>query len=355
MKKRLPAFTLIETIIVMAIFSLIMYSVMQLMGPVMQYFVRSANFENSTACLDNMRRCIEGNLMYADRVRGYAGYEPYHYSDGNNDGILTSTYEPSEALKAQVTEFYNDFFKDRVCFDASGTIYVLCFDNTQIANDDALANLAMLSDYSDQELNQGKLLLYKFPYDYAAGVYSFDPDGYTFEEWAVNQKLYGNFDYTFYLGFDGTGDDGKPLTDNAALLGMYTFKPTDCKIHIKVTEVKRAAGGGLTKVADSAVYQNTYASFVLENALQYGTTAYTSQPQYDMKIIYDPTLSGGDASNPSSFVKKSYAQVLPLVKYDTNDVAAAVQGGASSNFYFIFTTPDSCTNVDPTQWGITVS
>lgn len=360
MKKRLPAFTLIETIIVMAIFSMIMYSVMQLMGPVTQYFVRSANFENSTACLDNMRRCIEGNLMYADRVRGYAGYEPYHYSDSDGDGIVTSTYAPSEALKEQVTDFYKDFFKDRVCFDASGTIYVLCFDNTQIANADALSNLAMLSDYSDQELNQGKILLYEFPYDYAAGVYSFDPNVYTFEEWTVNQKLYGNFDYTFYLGSDGTGDDGKPLTDNAALLGKYTFTPTDCKIHIKVAEVMRAVGGGLTRASDGAVYQNAYASFVLENALQYGTTAYTSAPQYDMKIIYDPTLSGGNASDPSSFVKKSYAQVLPLVKFGTDptsayDVAAkAAQGGASTNFYFIFTTPDSTNNVDPVNWGITV-
>ncbi len=376
MKKRLSAFTLIETIIVMAIFSMIMFSVMQLMDPVTKYFVRGSNFENSTACLDNMRRCIEGNLMYADRIRAYAGFEPYHYSatgvdsdgDGTVDlnGVLTSTYAPSDVLKAQVTDFHNTFFNDRVCFDASGTIYVLCFDNTQIISDDALKNLSRLSTYSDLRLNQGKILLYGFNYSAAKNgegkvEYTLDLDNPTIREWTVNQKLYGNFDYTFYLGTNGkvtdpsTGDE-VVLGSTGDLLDAYNMIFTDCKIHISVGEVRRAEGGGLERSGQAASYQSTYASFILENALQYGETAFTNIPQMDTKIIYDPTKAYNDIT---AYTRMSFNQVQQLVKMGDGNAfdatAVATQGSPVTSFYFIFTTPDSCNNIDPSVWGITVS
>lgn len=385
MKKRFSAFTLIETIIVLAIFSVIMFSVMQLMVPVSKYFVRSSNFENSTACLDNMRRCIEGNLMYADRIRVYAGYEPYHYAkvdrdlngdgvsdfDFNGDGVcdydfdgdgsidvMTSDYVPSDVLQAQLNDFHSDFFDNRVCFDASGTIYVLCFDNTVIADDAALANIGQLSGYTDMRLNQGKIVLYSFPYDFTApDNYIFDTTNYTVNEWTVNQKLYGTFDYTYYLGSDGTDDAGNALTDAAALLNDYAFIPTDCKIHIRVSEVKRGAAGGLTRGEEGTAYQNTFASFILENALEYGDVAFTNNPQWDTKILYDPTLSG-----VAQFRKVSIVQITNLMKMgavdadaDYETIAAADQSAVSSGFYFIFTTPDSTNNVDPSNWGISVA
>ncbi len=376
MKKRLSAFTLIETIIVMAIFSMIMFSVMQLMDPVSKYFVRGSNFENSTACLDNMRRCIEGNLMYADRIHAYAGYEPYLYTEGGADvdgdgtaditGVKTSTYEPSPVLRQQVTDFHSTFFKDRVCFDASGIIYVLCFDNTEIISDAALQNLTRLSSYNDLRLNQGKILLYGFHYNAAKDgsgevAYTLDLDNPTITEWTVNQKLYGNFDYTFYLGINGKKDDGAGkqvvMTDPAELISKYNMIFTDCKIHISVTEVNRGATGGLERTGDAASYQNTYASFILENALQYGLTAFTNIPQMDTKILYDRTKNYTDIT---AYKRTSIDQVQQLGKMgdaslSTYNTLASAQSGPVSSFYFIFTTPDSCNNVDPLEWGITVS
>lgn len=376
MKKRLSAFTLIETIIVMAIFSMIMFSVMQLMKPVSNYFVRSSNFENATACLDNMRRCIEGNLMYADRIYAYAGYEPYVYSevdvDLDDDGVedikdvKTSTYAPSPVLKQQVSDFYNTFFKDRVCFDASGTIYVLCFDNTEIISDAELQKLTRLSNYNDMQLNQGKILLYGFSYHAANDgsgnvVYTLDLDTPTITEWAVNQKLYGNFDYTFYLGIDGKKDNGSGgqvlMTDAADLLSNYSMIFTDCKIHISVTEVSRGSSGGLERSGVAASYQNTYASFILENALQYGDTAFTNIPQMDTKILYDRTKTYTDIT---AYKRISIDQVQQLGKMGDdslstyNTIASASQKAPVSSFYFIFTTPDSCINEEPSVWGIPV-
>ncbi len=376
MKKRLSAFTLIETIIVMAIFSMIMFSVMQLMDPVSKYFVRGSNFENSTACLDNMRRCIEGNLMYADRIRTYAGYEPYHYTMGDVDldgdgtpditGVMSSTYEPSDVLKAQVSDFHNLFFDKRVCFDAAGTIYVLCFDNTEIISDTNLKSVVSLGDYNDLHLNQGKILLYGFQYGMTRqgdGTvdYWLDVDNPTITQWTVNQKLYGNFDYTFYLGMNGEKDDGAgnmvTMTDPAELVDAYSMIFTDCKIHIKVDEVKRSKDGGLERTGQSASYQNTYASFILQNALQYGETAFTNIAQSDIKINYDPTKNYKDIT---AYTRTGISQVENLMKMGGPSAAESAYDAIStgtpvSSFYFIFTTPDSCTNVDPAQWGITVS
>lgn len=377
MKKRLSAFTLIETIIVMAIFSMIMFSVMQLMEPVSKYFVKGSNFENATACLDNMRRCIEGNLMYADRIYAYAGYEPYVYSEGDVDldddgvvdikgGVKTSTYAPSPVLKQQVSDFYNTFFKDRVCFDASGTIYVLCFDNTEIISDAALQKLTRLSNYNDMQLNQGKILLYGFSYhavdDSGNVAYTLDLANPTITEWTVNQKLYGNFDYTFYLGIDGKKDNGSGgqvlMTDVDELLSNYSMIFTDFKIHISVTEVSRGSSGGLERSGVAASYQNTYASFILENALQYGETAFTNIPQMDTKILYDRTKTYTDIT---AYKRINIDQVQQLGKMGDdslstyNTIASASQSAPVSSFYFIFTTPDSCINENPNAWGIPVS
>ena len=107
MMKKLKGFTLLELIIVMAIFSIIMYSAVQLLAPVSKFFVRSSNFENTTACMDNMRRCIEGNLKYADRVRAYNSFVPYTYNDATYQSIT-----PTNDLLDNVKDFYIEFVGD---------------------------------------------------------------------------------------------------------------------------------------------------------------------------------------------------------------------------------------------------
>ena len=81
MKKIIKGFTLIELVIVLALFSIVMFSVLQLLDPVSKFFVRSSNYETTTACIDNIKRAIEGNLKYADRVRVFSGYEAFSNSE----------------------------------------------------------------------------------------------------------------------------------------------------------------------------------------------------------------------------------------------------------------------------------
>ena len=111
MKKVRKGFTLLELIIVMALFSIVMYGVLMFLLPVSKFFVRASNFETTTACVDNMKRAIEGNLKYADRVHAYSGYG-------------------TDTIDANVEKFWEEYFKDRMLMDCKGEIRVMVFDST---------------------------------------------------------------------------------------------------------------------------------------------------------------------------------------------------------------------------------
>ena len=69
--KKLKGFTLIELIVVLAIFSMVMFGALALILPVSNQFRSTVRFENVRANLDNIRLYIEGSLRYADRAYLY--------------------------------------------------------------------------------------------------------------------------------------------------------------------------------------------------------------------------------------------------------------------------------------------
>lgn len=355
--KKLKGFTLLELIIVMAIFSIIMYSAVQLLDPVSKFFVRSSNFENTTACTDNMRRCIEGNLKYADRVRVYNKFNPYNA--GNPE-------VPSNDLLEKVKDFYTQFFKDRKFIDTSGVINVLVFDNT-IQRDD-ISGLTQISEYTKNSLNRGKIVQYRFPFDNYGGVNSaeavvantnmLDP-----VVWCVNQKLYGNFDYTFTLNdpsvisesvvsanmvtattiagsttapvatsYVGTDESGN---DKFVPVVPAVFNPRDFNIGIAVQEIKRVPGGGLTRATPTT---SIIASFAMKNVLN------ASDGYRTAGLDYVPTLAYGDEHGAHSYYvnpKRNEGQPIPrYTGINENTGTDQFEG-----FYFIFTLPEEVHDV----------
>ena len=349
--KKLKGFTLLELVIVMAIFSIIMYSAVQLLDPVSKFFVRSSNFENTTACIDNMRRCIEGNLKYADRVRAYSKFTPYDYEmDGTNyTGNVTLTSD----LKSQVSSFFTTFFENRKLLDVKGTVRVLVFDNTPLDND--LSGYKTLGEFRGKQINQGKLAEITFPFDLnddakdeAAEIIA---DGnYNVNLWSVNQKLYGNFDYTFSMdalstdainyaldnllvttaasgstvsSAPATGPDGSTLSAPPPTPDpVEYFNPQDFNITIRCTEIKKKSSGLERSDTESG---SALASFSMKNVLNasdgYRTAAYD----------YKPTCIG-DQSDPHSYT------VTKIERYRSLETPSA--GGDANFFYFIFTVPE---------------
>jgi len=185
MKRVQKGFTLLELVIVMALFSIIMYSVLQFLDPVTKFFVRSSNFETTTACIDNIKRAIEGNLKYADRVRAYS-----HFNESTIDG--------------NVEVFWEDFFKDRELMDCKGEIYVMVFHNSQYDSSGNVANatswaLDDLNDYNKRKMNRGKISLYRYGFNQSSVQRNAAPI-----DWYVNQKMYAQYNYTYELGKSST-------------------------------------------------------------------------------------------------------------------------------------------------------
>ncbi|MBR5362885.1 MAG: prepilin-type N-terminal cleavage/methylation domain-containing protein [Oscillospiraceae bacterium] len=354
--KKLKGFTLLELVIVMAIFSIIMYSAVQLLQPVSKFFVRSSNFENTTACMDNMRRCIEGNLKYADRVRAYNGFKPYDYSADFQSVTVTND------LIDKVKSFYREFFEDRRFIDTGGTINVLVFDNTEIVPDADLAGLSKLSDYTSKQVNQGKLVLIQFPFDNYGGTgvatdaASLAANMQTPILWSVNQKLYGNFDYRFSL--DAVSDtivsaNTDPLVTTAAgetttaplvitetdtngsVIGSRLFadtsnsffNPRDFNIQIACREIRRSGGGLVRQTPTSA----NVASFSMKNVMNASDGYRTAALDY-------VTVLGNSGDDESG--EHDYRADRAVPRYKNFEDGTGFDG-----FYFIFTLPEEIHDV----------
>ncbi len=363
-KKKHSGFTLVELIIVMGLFSIVMYSALQLMTPVSKYFVRSSNYESSTACVDNMKRAIEGNLKYADRVRCYANYKPYN---GNSHSSDAADYPPSSVLLEQVNMFWTDYFMNRQYIDYKGKIYVMVFDNTVYEPNPHQAAYPTLKTFTDAKLNAGQILLYEFNFGKTEGYlantastlspgkmyYKYFSGGatsvgsgdgqYTVTPWYVNQKMYGNYEYQFSLG-------------NFANASSTEFDPSNCTINIEAYELSRAADGNGLLVSDAK--NRATASFSMKNVLD-ATTKYT-QPLFDFKQLRNPDAAAAAYEKVIVETDATTHQPIGISRYNSivkNTTAAntftdskSILGSTEDadlrpGFYFIFTVPDTTYSV----------
>lgn len=342
-KRSLKGFTLVELIIVMALFSLVMFSVAQLLSPVSKFYVRTSNFESSTACIDNMKRAIEGNLKYADRVRVYCNYNP------------------STDLQTHVNDFWVEFFgpnpagsnKRREFLDCKGTIYALTFDNSVpgLSYDGTnwvIGSYTNLEDFAHAKVNSGKISLYQFSFDNTA-----TPTQVSVDDWYVNQKMYGNFEYQFTLR---SSENGHTSTiDN-------NFDPADCQIHISAYEVQRDHTGDTNRLIVKDTAQVSDASFSMKNVLDPEHSYSTAL--MDHKLVLDVAAATYSISGDKRYRLEDDSFGIPRYKqivknsFDPANLATISYGGQDLShtsagipgFYFIFTLPDSVQDEEDTDY-----
>jgi len=370
MKRRQKGFTLVELIIVLALFSLIMFSVVQLLSPVSKFFVRSSNFEQTTACIDNMKRAIEGNLKYADRVRAYSDYVPYTITrDGGGNEIIA----PTTTLSDQVLQFYDEFFMGREFIDCAGDIYVLVFDNTVDPNS---LDYDTLKEFTDAQANSGRIvrLVYHFDNpnatDHTISGGGLNSTPTHIDNWYVNQKMYGNFNFQYVLGAPaGTDwfnevalDSGTSFedilnsslsSDESASRETVLFEPRNCCIQIRAYEVAKnyeyedtgASVINQGKLIMKPEFQTYTASFTMRNVLDASTNYRTALD--DFPIFHGSRASGYDVSES----EHTYEQGAPVPRYrpvEENSTAGSFSANIENSligstgtvvpgFYFIYT------------------
>lgn len=345
MKKHVQkGFTLIELIIVMALFSLVMYGVLQFLDPVTKFFVRSSNFETTTACIDNMKRAIEGNLKYADRVRAYANYDP-------------------STIDANVKEFWETFFEKRELMDCKGEINVLIFDNNLAkaahGNEGGVPYWEFddLSQYNKGMYNSGQISM---------RTYYFDKTGYGLKnttEWYVNQKMYANYNYRFSIGFTDTSTPSSSEPESSSSVPDSssssepepTFNPSDFTITIRsraLVSDKEHPGRWIESDAE----ETTVASFSMRNVLD-SNKMYAS-PLFDYKVINTGDGEYKLSDDRSTFEKVKYAveknasnKPIAYPRYENLDVN---ETDPKDYFYFIFTQAETVYDAGERVYGTTV-
>lgn len=132
-RKNLKGFTLVELIIVMAIFGILMTAVMQIIAPLDKLSKRASIQEANSAAVDNIKTYFEGTLRYADCIEVCNG----GLTD-NDDALIASDLgaaKPSDAGSAEskaVINFINNHYTNRADEkneQLKGKVYMLKIDN----------------------------------------------------------------------------------------------------------------------------------------------------------------------------------------------------------------------------------
>lgn len=292
----LKGFTLIELIVVMAIFSLIMFGAMQLMDPVTRIFNNTSQFETATANMDNMKRYLEGTLRYASRLEVHC------------DCDLSETQ-----IKAYVDEFWRYYFEGRQLNEQSGTIYALALKNP--VYDESAG--AWVPDASGQE---GYAMEYAYTFENNATLPTLSGTPAS----CVNPVVYGGqggevdyrFHYAYYLGewnIDSVDtEDSHYMLTVANPETYFSANNFTMTIHMIDDEV-------------DAIYKATTASFAFTNILdvdRYGST------RTEAKYILAPTAENPDAIGSTT---------IEMFRGIFNNQATS---GETGTYLFIYTLPN---------------
>ena len=129
-KKNLKGFTLVELIVVMAVFGIIMLGAMQFLDPVSRMMKGASLQESNSATVDNIKRYFEGTLRYASAVDIHNGDLSELDDTGMNRVAIGGTEE--ERQTKAVKNFVNDYFRDMADSNndpIKGEVHLMKIDN----------------------------------------------------------------------------------------------------------------------------------------------------------------------------------------------------------------------------------
>lgn len=120
---RLRGFTLVELIVVIAVFGLIMAAALSILGPVNSIFKSTVNYQSSADMVDNVSKYLEDNLRYSNRLWVYD-----EVSIGDEATFLQSK------VNSMISEFYMKEPKKASQLVNDEKIYIIKIDNPNLAS-----------------------------------------------------------------------------------------------------------------------------------------------------------------------------------------------------------------------------
>lgn len=340
-------FTLMELIIVLALFSVIMVLVMSFIDPASKLMNKTSTREKTAAYVDNINEYVDKSLRYASFVRIF------------ESNFCSKTAPTPIAEDKAVQEFIDDFFDGAVVSDGSpvtGRVHVL-----KLLNEPDKDNLTAASTYdgvAGTDLKDGVLV--DVVYNFTAGdskpktefdgsvtrdltgrnaVISATPVS---NQLAVNPEHFQHYSYYYRLGFnefipvsDRTVTTNNPKTASGSYDASLITKsdgtanlyvPTSGAIPIKSSNESDFYYKELIPMRD-----NTGNPMVLNKySFAVTTVAYPNDAKGDHKVFCEKTYADDDSVTERTAIFKSpcyiatssmaFANINPSIRYNTTCV-----------------------------------
>jgi len=314
-RKKLKGFTLIEMIIVVALFGLIMAVVLSLLTPVRKVYNNAYNEADSQAISENMRRYIGDQIQYADRMWVYTDMTLNDVSAKVDDFRKHYYFVPDENAASALPGGYVGR-KERIypydSFEGNDEVYVLRIRNY---NGD-------LSTYTGTFPVQGSMIGEITLSTYKGGAFAGS------RVWSENTDYYE--DYAFDISLQtvapvsGVDGDGNPIVENKfidlneAMGGSVSAN--NFAMGIKMYRKHPVKGNYANATIDDTCTNRTI-TFILKNLTQS-----TGSFSYE-KIVYKD-----DTNFPPEDVRR-------IEWFDNSKANATAEADStpSNDIYFIFT------------------
>ncbi len=299
--KKVKGFTLVELIVVMAIFGMIMAAALSIINPVGELYQNTSSYETARSSSSNVRQYIEENIQYADRFAAVIG---------------------SDAYPAGLVSEFTDYFGKYVGSGTDTPVYVMHIHNDiNQCSGTTSGNLNVINNA------KGKISIYK--------------DNVIASEFAVNPNVYADYGFDINLS--------------------STFSSSDLSANIDIYPVNKKSrvdtGTGFTfdystKDDGTAPYSTT-ATFSMINAVKKQEKIFYYQ---DIRVAPPKLISESEVQ--SDWVQEHWDEATDsmvgdyrIQEIDVNRIVdnsttsgsftggLANLGGATKDIYFIYTLP----------------
>lgn len=182
-KRTLKGFTLIELVVVVAVFGLLIAATLSFVTPTRKVYKNASEYAGASAMVDNVRRIVEDNLRFANRMDVYIGPDV----SGGEEAYI----------EARVNELRHKFHLDdanRVTFGRD-RVYVMKIDNPE---EDQIAD-----GFTGGSQKPGRISIWEYDRD-STDITKCVLNTANSKEWAIASGVYDEYSFSLSMGIDFT-------------------------------------------------------------------------------------------------------------------------------------------------------